>query len=74
MPTYIYETIAAPGEETTHHEIEQTADAPELTVHPGTAQPIRRVIVDGAPLVKKDDCCGDDATDSCCGGDGTSCC
>lgn len=73
MPTYLYETIPVAGEEATHHEIEQSEAAEALTIHPDSKLPIRRVIVDGAPLIKQDDCCGDDEDDSCCGGS-SSCC
>ena len=71
MATYIYETIpASECEELTHYEIEQNDDEAALAHHPKEGTAIRRVIVDGAPLIKQEDCCeGDD--DSCCG---SSCC
>ena len=72
MTTYIYETIqTSESEELTYYEIEQDDDDAPLTRHPEVGIAIRRVIVDGAPLTKREDCCaGDD--DSCCGSSG--CC
>lgn len=72
MTTYIYETIqTSESEEVAHYEIEQgDGDAP-LTHHPEVGTAIRRVIVGGAPLTKREDCCvGDD--DPCC--DSSGCC
>jgi len=73
MPTYIYETIPAAGEAVTHHEIEQAEDAAALETHPDSGLPIRRVIVDGVPLIKEEGCCDDDEDDSCCGGSSKCC-
>lgn len=46
--TYLYETIPArQGEEPKQYEIKQSASEPPLTQHPGTGEPIRRVILGG---------------------------
>jgi predicted nucleic acid-binding Zn ribbon protein len=68
MPTYVYETIPESCcEDPKHYEIEQTADDAPLTHHPGTGEPIKRVVLGDHELVKKDadgeSCCG---PEGCC--------
>jgi predicted nucleic acid-binding Zn ribbon protein len=71
MTTYVYETIPTkPGEEVRYFEIQQSMTESALARHPDTGEPIRRVILGGYGLVKKEDdapsaggCCGDNG---CC--------
>lgn len=68
MPTYIYETIVETVSESccsdpTYCEIEQSEHEQPLSKHPDTGVTIKRVIIDGKPLMKQEDggnsCCGD---------------
>ncbi|MBS0660792.1 MAG: zinc ribbon domain-containing protein [Verrucomicrobia bacterium] len=55
MATYVYETIpAAPEEQPVQFEVRQSMNDAPLTRHPETGQPVRRVIVGGYGLLKKD--------------------
>ena len=68
MATYVYETIPNKGEKPKHYEIEQeTAEAP-LTLHPGTGERIKRVVLGGRELVK------DVADGDSCGCGPSGCC
>ena len=51
MPTYIYETIPAAGEDPLRFEVEQRMSAPALTTHPETGAPVRRVVTGGAGIL-----------------------
>ena len=51
MPTYVYETIPAAGEEPVRFEVEQRISAPALTAHPDTGVPVRRVVSGGAGIL-----------------------
>ncbi len=66
MPTYIYETIPQNDEPVEHYEIEQSIKDPTLTKHPDTGAPIRRVILGGSVMIKRE------SSNDCCGGSG--CC
>ena len=67
MPTYIYETIPESCcADPKHYEIEQTENEAPLTLHPETGEAIKRVVLGGIELVKKDagsSCCSDSG---CC--------
>jgi predicted nucleic acid-binding Zn ribbon protein len=71
MTTYVYETIPTKtGEEVRYFEIQQSITESALTKHPETGEPIRRVILGGYGLAKKEsdapsagDCCGNSG---CC--------
>lgn len=67
MPTYIYETIPESCcDDPKHYEIEQSENETPLTRHPETGEVIKRVVLGGMELVKKDDgssCCSDSG---CC--------
>ena len=68
MPTYIYETIhESCCADPKHYEIEQCENDEPLTRHPETGEVIKRVVLGGVELVKKDEDGG-----SCCGSEG--CC
>jgi hypothetical protein len=72
MPTYIYETVVETVSESccsdpTYCEIEQSEHEQPLIQHPDTGAAIKRVIIDGKPLVKEEE----DGS-SCCSGSG--CC
>lgn len=55
MATYVYETIPAqPAERPVQFEVRQSMHDAPLTQHPETGQPVRRVIVGGYGLLKKD--------------------
>lgn len=55
MTTYVYETIPAKaGEGPRFFEIQQAMKDAPLTRHPETGEPIRRVILGGYGLMKKD--------------------
>ncbi|MDR2862551.1 MAG: hypothetical protein LBV54_01545 [Puniceicoccales bacterium] len=43
MPVYEYQILGADGSEVGRFEIEQSANAPDLTAHPLSGQPVRRV-------------------------------
>ncbi len=45
MPTYVYETIAADGTPGERFEVVQTMSEPELTKHPESGLPVRRVFL-----------------------------
>jgi predicted nucleic acid-binding Zn ribbon protein len=52
MPTYVYETIPRdPAAAPVRFEIDQRMSAPALTVHPGTGEPVRRVISGGLGFI-----------------------
>ena len=51
MPTYVYETIPAAGEEPVRFEVEQRMSTPALTAHPETGVPVRRVVTGGAGIL-----------------------
>ena len=66
MPTYIYETIPESCcADPKHYEIIQPDSEAPLTRHPETGEAIKRVILGGIELVKREE-------DSCCSG--TGCC
>jgi len=44
MPTYVYEVLNENGEPGEQFEVIQSLSDPELTAHPETGQPVRRVI------------------------------
>lgn len=55
MTTYIYETVnTKPGEKRQYFEIKQSMADQPLTKHPETGEPIRRVILGGLGVLKKD--------------------
>ncbi len=55
MTTYVYETIPANDkEEPKLFEIKQSMSDAPLTKHPETGEPIRRIILGGYGLMKKD--------------------
>ncbi len=55
MTTYVYETIPSKaGEKPRYFEIKQSIKDPTLTKHPETGEPIRRVVVGGFGVLKKD--------------------
>lgn len=55
MTTYVYETIPQnKGDEVKFFEIRQSMSDAPLTKHPETGEPIRRVILGGFGLLKKD--------------------
>lgn len=63
MTTYVYETIpASANEQPTHFEVRQSMKDAPLTHHPETGQPVRRVILGGYGLLKKDGGAGDSAS------------
>ena len=68
MTTYVYETIPSnEGEEPKFFEIQQSMKDKPLENHPETGEPIRRVILGGYGLIKKDDSGGGDACGPSCG-------
>lgn len=52
MTTYVYETIPTHGEQPEYFEIKQNLNAAELSRHPETGEPIRRVILGGIGVLK----------------------
>lgn len=52
MPTYVYETLPNEGQEPRRFEIVQRMSEPELTEHPETGEPVRRVIMPPALALK----------------------
>jgi hypothetical protein len=71
MPTYIYEIVienasASCCSDPTYCEIEQSENSQPLSQHPDTGVTIKRVIIDGKPLMKEEE------GDSCCSS--TGCC
>lgn len=55
MATYVYETIPeSPEKPAERFEIRQSMNDAPLTTHPETGQPVRRVIVGGYGMMKKD--------------------
>ena len=44
MPLYVYQVVTDDGSEGEIFEILQTMSEPELTVHPETGQPVRRLL------------------------------
>ena len=70
MTTYVYETIPAHADEQPKlYELRQGMNEAPLTTHPETKEPIRRVILGGYGVLKKD---AAPASPGCCGG--TDCC
>lgn len=66
MTTYVYETISSKeGEEPKFFEIQQGMKDQPLDKHPETGEPIRRVILGGYGLLKKNDGGGDACGPSC---------
>jgi predicted nucleic acid-binding Zn ribbon protein len=56
MPTYIYETIPESCcAEAKHYEIEQNEQDAPLTRHPETGETIKRVLLGGKELIKKEE-------------------
>lgn len=51
MPTYIYQTIAAEGEQCETFELRQAMSDPPLDRHPESGMPVRRVISGGLGLI-----------------------
>ena len=76
MTTYIYETIEPkPGEKRQYFEIKQSMTEAALTKHPETGVPIRRVILGGFGLLKKDGGTGSSHSHSnSCGCGPSGCC
>jgi predicted nucleic acid-binding Zn ribbon protein len=69
MTTYVYETIPADAtEQPKLYELQQGMNEAPLSQHPDTGEPIRRVILGGYGVLKKDDT----SSSGCCGGSG--CC
>ena len=55
MTTYVYETIPSkPGEKPRFFEIKQSIKDPTLATHPETGEPIRRVVLGGLGVLKKE--------------------
>lgn len=55
MTTYVYEIIPqTAGEKPEHFEFGQNMSDAPLTKHPETGQPVRRVIIGGYGVLKKD--------------------
>ena len=55
MTTYVYETIPSkPGDKPRYFEIKQSIKGASLTTHPETGEPIRRVVLGGFGVLKKD--------------------
>jgi predicted nucleic acid-binding Zn ribbon protein len=55
MTTYVYETVPQrPEEKPQHFEFAQNMTDPPLTKHPETGVPVRRVIIGGYGVLKKD--------------------
>ena len=52
MPTYVYETLPGEGQKPTRFEVTQRMSDPELTEHPQTGEPVRRVIMAPALALK----------------------
>ena len=52
MPIYVYETLPGEGKEPTCFEVVQRMSDPELTEHPETGEPVRRVIMAPALALK----------------------
>ncbi len=72
MTTYIYETVtSAPDGKRKYFEIKQSMTEPALTKHPETGEPIRRVILGGLGVLKKE---GGGSSASSCGCGSTGCC
>ena len=70
MTTYIYEsTNAKPGEKRQYFEIKQSMSDEPLTKHPETGEPIRRVILGGLGVLKKEA-----SASSSCGCGPSGCC
>lgn len=69
MTTYVYQTIpACECEEPTFYEIKQNMKDEALTKHPETGEPIKRVILGGYGLLKKESSsAASPAPQSCCG-------
>ena len=71
MTTYIYETVnTKPGEKRQYFEIQQSMKDKPLTKHPETGEPIRRVILGGLGVMKKDA----GTSSSSCGCGPSGCC
>jgi hypothetical protein len=51
MPTYIYQTIAAEGEQAETFELRQAMSDPPLARHPESGAPVQRVISGGLGLI-----------------------
>ena len=62
MPTYVYETIAPAPE---RFELRQRFDEPALTTHPGTGEPVRRVLSGGLAVLPNGLSSGDQPDSSC---------
>jgi hypothetical protein len=55
MTTYVYETIPTKsGDKPRYFEIKQSIKDPTLTTHPETGEPIRRVVLGGFGVLKKE--------------------
>ncbi len=55
MTTYVYETIPTkPGQKPRYFEIKQSIKDPTLTMHPETGDPIRRVVLGGLGVLRKE--------------------
>lgn len=52
MPIYVYETLPGEGREPISFEVTQRMSDPELTEHPETGEPVRRVIMAPALSLK----------------------
>lgn len=71
MTTYVYETIPTrPGEKPRYFEIKQSIKEATLTKHPETGEAIRRVILGGFGVLKKEDA----GSSGACGCGPTGCC
>ena len=71
MTTYVYETIPnKPGEKPRYFEIKQSIRDETLTRHPETGERIRRVVLGGCGVLKKEDAGGS----SSCGCGPSGCC
>jgi predicted nucleic acid-binding Zn ribbon protein len=52
VPIYVYETVPGEGKEPNQFEVRQRMSDPELTEHPETKEPVRRVIMAPALSLK----------------------
>ncbi len=67
MPTYVYETIPQKaGDKIRRFEVQQSMSDAPLQTHPGTGEPVQRVIAGGIGIITgkaaapapREECCG----------------
>ncbi len=73
MPTYIYQTIAAEGQQTETFELRQGMSDPPLERHPESGAPVRRVISGGMGLIDTSERAVNLPQPGACGPGGGSC-